>query len=98
MLGLRLSATALAASVALAGLVLSAPASAKSHHHHHRHHQVQVDLYGDAYSSYDEDYGNDTFPNTVDHSAECINGFRWQRHNHDWYKTEAQDSMPLRCH
>ena len=97
MLGLRLSVTAVAASFALAGLVLSAPASAKSlHHHHHRHHQVQVDLYGDAYSSYDE--GNEAvFPNTEDYSAECINGYRWQRHNHDWYKTEAQDSLPLPC-
>jgi hypothetical protein len=97
MLGLRLSATAMAASFALAGLAFSAPASAKSVHHHHRHHQVQVDLYGDVYSSYDDDYGNDTFPNTVDHSTECINGYRWQRHNHDWYKTEAQDTLPLPC-
>lgn len=95
MLAVRLSAVAMAASFALAGMVLSAPASAKSHHHHHRHHQVQVDLYGDAYSSYE---GNEAvFPNTEDYSAECINGYRWQRHNNDWYKTEAQDSIPLPC-
>jgi len=96
MLGLRLSATALAASVALAGLAQSAPAFAKSHHHHHRHHQVQVELYGDAYSSYGDN--ESVFPNTEDHSAECINGYRWQRHTHDWYKTEAEDSIPLPCH
>ena len=95
MLGLRLSATAMAASFALAGVMLSAPAFAKSQpHHHHRHHQVQVELYDNTYSS----YGNEAvFPNTEDHSTECINGYRWQRHNHDWYKTEAQDSMPLPC-
>jgi hypothetical protein len=99
MLGLRLSATAMAASLALAGLALSAPAAfAKDthHRHHHRHHQVQVELYDDSYSSYP---GNEAvFPNTEDYSTECINGFRWQRHNHDWYKTEAQDSLPLPCH
>ena len=98
MLGLRLSATAIVASFALAGLVLAAPASAKSLHHHHRHHHGQViEQYDDAYSSYDES-NEAVFPNTEDYSAECINGFRWQRHNHDWFKTEAQDSMPLPCH
>ena len=98
MLGLRLSAAALAASFAVAGLVFSAPASAHSSHHHHRHHhgQVIIEQYGDAYSSYGED-NEAVFPNTEDYSTECINGYRWQRHNHDWYKTEAQDSLPLPC-
>jgi hypothetical protein len=98
MLGLRLSATTLAISFAVASLTFSAPAFAKSnhHHHHHRHHGAQVELYGDVYSSYGED-NEAVFPNTEDYSAECINGYRWQRHNHDWYKTEAQDSLPLPC-
>lgn len=97
MLGLRLSAAAMAASIALASLALSTPASAKRQHNHpNRHQQVEADLYGDTYSSYGA--GNEAvFPNTEDHSAECINGYRWQRHNNDWYKTEAQDSLPLAC-
>jgi hypothetical protein len=95
MLGLRISATAVAASVALAGLAFTAPvASAKILRHPSGN--AQFVPYGSAYSLY-EQQNESVFPNTEDHSAECINGYRWQRHNHDWYKTEAQDSMPLPC-
>jgi hypothetical protein len=95
MLGLRLSATAIAASVAFAGLALTVPAaSAKIIHYPSGNVQFVPD--GPAYSLYE--HQNDSgFPNTEDHSTECRNGYRWQRHNHDWEKTEAEDSIPLRC-
>ena len=94
---LRFSAAAALASLAAAGLMLSTASAFAAGHHHHRHHvRSDVIIYSDAGAYYE---GNEAvFPNTEDHSSECVNGYRWQRHNHDWYKTEAQDSVPLRCY
>ena len=92
MLRFRLSAAAIAASVALAGLALTVPAtSAKIIHQPSGN--VQFDPRGPAHSLYEEQ-NELVFPNTEDHSTECVNGFRWQRHNHDWTKTEAEELDP----
>jgi len=99
MLGLRFSTRAGIASLALAGLVLSAPAAFATHSHHNHHSRIHGHVsgaYDDSYSLY-EDYES-VFPNTVDRSTECIGGYRWQRHNHDWYKTSGQDELPLPCY
>lgn len=98
MLGFRLSTAGKVATITLAGLMLSAaPSAAKSTQQHYRHHSQSYEQnYTDSRAYFGG--GNEAvFPNTEDHSAECINGYRWIRHNHDWAKTTAQDTMPLRC-
>jgi hypothetical protein len=92
----RLTAATVAASLALAGALMSAPASAEDGYHQRQRQSRVYTPYNDYYSSYPR--GNEAvYPNTEDHSAECINGYRWQRHNHDWTKTTGQDTIPLRC-
>jgi hypothetical protein len=95
--GIRFSPSAKIASLAVAGVMLSSVSAFAAQHHHPRHHAHSgVTIYSDSDAYYDE--GNEAvFPNTEDHSTECINGYRWQRHNHDWFKTTAQDEMPLPC-
>ena len=58
--------------------------------------RLEVTVYSGSGAYYGE-VNEAAFPNTEDRSAECINGFRWQRHNHDWFKTTGQDTMPLPC-
>ncbi len=96
--GFRFSPSARIASLAIAGVMLSTiPSLASEHHRHHRHHaHSSVTIYSDTGAYYRNDY-EAVFPNTEDHSTECINGFRWQRHTGDWFKTTAQDSIPLPC-
>ena len=96
MSGFRSALPAAIASIAVVAFAFSGTPTfaAHSNHFHHHAHTVGVAAYTDAY--YDE--GNEAaFPNTEDHSAECINHFRWQRHNHDWFKTTSEDTMPLPC-
>ena len=97
MSGFRSAATATITLIAVASFALpvTPTLAAHSHHRHHAHAAVGVTAYSASDAYYEQNEA--VFPNTEDHSAECINGYRWQRHNHDWYKTTAQDTMPLPC-
>lgn len=98
MSGLRSAASAATASIAVLAFSFSGTPTfaAHSHHYHrHAHAAVGVTAYTDSDAYYEQNEA--AFPNIEDHSTECINGYRWQRHNHDWFKTTAQDTMPLPC-
>jgi len=102
MSGFRSAASAAIASIAVLAFAFSGTPTFAAHVYHSHHHRVHTGV-GVAVHPYDGsdayyDEGNEAaFPNTEDHSAECINGYRWQRHNHDWFKTTAEDTMPLPC-
>jgi len=91
--------SAMISKIICAGIVsaaLCAPAAAASERHHHRAHHV----YPSAQSYYPGGngyYDGAAFPNTEDRSAVCINGYRYIRHNYDWFRTTAQDEVPVRC-
>jgi hypothetical protein len=93
MSGFRSAAPAAIASIALVAFVFSGTPTFAAHSHHHH---AGATAYTDSDAYYDE-VNEAAFPNTEDHSAECINHFRWQRHNHDWFKTTSEDTMPLPC-
>ena len=86
----RFRTTTRLAWIAVAGLILSAPVSLAASP---QHHQSQYP-YSNAQSYFDDDddgyVGNQAaFPNTEDNSTKCVNGYRYIRHNYDWFKTTA---------